>query len=137
MRLVIIKAAVSAVGTELRGLRTLLHDLRWFKATVIGVGVWAFATAAFAATVGVGAIGIDGLACARPGEMFPTLYDTDAGWDLWFNTPWTFTVAVVCIAVSMRCAQYIGLRTVKAIAYCSLPLQAWWWHGLLVLRECS
>ena len=87
--------------------------------------------------VPAGGLLFKGLACEQTGEMFPPLYDADIGWDLWFNTPWTFTVAVVCITVSMRWAHHIGLGTVKAVAYCSLPLQAWWWHGLLVLNECS
>ena len=49
--------AVSAAGTEMRRLRTLLHDHGWVKATLIGTSIWAFATAAFAATVGAGALG--------------------------------------------------------------------------------
>lgn len=131
-----VPSAVSAAGTELRRLRTLLHDYGWVTATLIGTSIWAFATAAFAATVGAGALAIDALACEHPGETFPQLYETVAAWDLWFNTPWSFAVAVVCLATSIQWAQLIGLRTVKAIAWCSLPLQASWWHHLLMLREC-
>lgn len=136
MQLVRLGATVSATTAEIRRLRTLLHDQGWFKATVIGLSMWVFATAAFAATVGAGAMAISPLACRHPGETFPTLYDTVAEWDLWFNTPWSFAVAVVCITASMRLAHHIGLRAVIAVAYCSLPLQASWWHSLLMLREC-
>ena len=137
MQLVKFRAAVSAAASTIGELRTLLHDCGWVKATIIGTAVWAFASAAFAATFGAGAMGFKGLACEHPGETFPMLNGVVADWDLWFNTPWSFAVAVVCIVVSMRTAQLIGLRTVTAVAYCSLPLQAWWWHGLLMLRECS
>ena len=137
MQLVKIRAAVSAAGSTIRELRTLLHDYGWVRATLIGLCVWSFATAGFAATVGAGVLGTDALACAHPGEIFPTLYDSLSSRDLWFNTSWSFTAAVLCIAVSMQFAHLIGLRTVIAVAWCSLPWQAWWWHGMLMLRECA
>ena len=133
MQLVRVSTALSAARSEVCRWRALLHAQGRLKAAVIGAGVWAAATAA---TVGAGSL-FKGLACEYPGEMFPTLYGTLSSHDLWWNTPWSFTVAVVCITVSMRWAHYIELRTVKAVAYCSLPFQAWWWHGLLMLTECG
>ena len=137
VQLVRVSTAWSAARSEVCRWRALLHAQGRLKAAVIGAGVWAAATAATAATVGAGSLGFKGLACEHPGEMFPTLYGTLSSHDLWWNTPWSFTVAVVCITVSMRWAHYIELRTVKAVAYCSLPFQAWWWHGLLMLTECG
>ncbi len=137
VQLVKIRAAVFASGSAIRQLRTLLHDYGWIKATLVGLCVWSLATAAFAATVGAGALGTDALACEHPGETFPTLYDSVPSWDLWFNTPWSFAVAVLCIALSMQFAHLTGLRTVIVVAWCSLPWQARWWHGLLMLRECA
>lgn len=137
MQLVRVRTALSAAGSEVCRLRELLHTQGRLKATAIGSGVWAFATLATAATVGAGGLGFRGPACEHPGETFPALYEAIAARDLWWNTPWSFAVAVVCITMSMQWAQIIGLRTVKAIAYCSLPFQAWWWHGLLILTECN
>ncbi len=136
----LVRAAVDGVAEFVKVIcrqRTLLHHQGRFKATAIGTGVWAAATAASTTVIGAGGLSFKGLACERPGEMFPALYDSAVGWDLWFNTPWSFTVAVVCITVSMGWAHCVGLGTVKAVAYCSLPLQAWWWHGLLLLNECA
>ena len=135
---VVVSAAVSAVRellSAVRELRTMLHDWGWFKGTVVGVVLWALASAAFAATVGVGALNFDALACEHPGEMFSQL-DHLPDTDIWFNTPWTFGVAAVCIAVSIQFAHLIRLRTVIAVAWCSIPWQASFWHGLLILREC-
>lgn len=143
LQLVKFRSAVSAAATAIREfvsavreLRTLLHNYGWFKATLIGTAIWAFTSAAFAATFGTGAMNISALACDYPAEMFSALRGTDAGWDLWFNTPWTFGVAMVCIIFSIQCAHLIRLRAVTAVAYCSLPLQASFWHGLLILPEC-
>ncbi|MXZ99182.1 MAG: hypothetical protein F4076_07055 [Acidimicrobiaceae bacterium] len=144
MQLVKFRSAVSAaasttreLASAVRELRTLLHTWGPVKATVVGVAVWAIASAAFAATVGVGALNFDALACDYPSEMFSALRNTTADSDMWFNTPWTFGVASVCIAVSIQCAHLIRLRTVIAVAWCSIPWQASFWHGLLVLPECS
>lgn len=143
MQLVRLRSAVSAATSAVRRLvsavdelRTLLHTLIWWKATLLGLCTWAVATVAFTVLVSSG-LTIKSVACDYPAEMFSQLGDTAVGWDLWFNTPWSFTVAVVAILLSMRSAQYIGLRAVKVVAYGSLPWQAWWWHGLLMLPECS
>lgn len=133
-------AAVSTIQqfvSAVRELRTLLHNYSWVKATFIGLCLWAFASAAFAATVGAAVLGTDALACAHPGELFPELYDSVASWDLWFFTRWSFAAAVVCMAVSMQFAHLTQLRTVIVVAWCSLPQQASWWYGLLILPECS
>ena len=130
-------AGVIETGSDLRA---RLRAQGRLKGSLIGVGVWALATWCSTATVGLGSVVVfRAQSCAEIGEMFPQLYDHDSGigWDLWFNTPWTFTTAVVCITLSMRWSHYIGLGFVKVVAYCSLPAQAWWWHGLLVLNECS
>jgi hypothetical protein len=137
MQLVRVASAWSAARSEVCRWRALLHAEGRLKAAVIGTGVWAVATAATAAIFGSGLLGFKGLACEHPGEIFPTLYDTLSLHDLWWNTPWSFTAAVVCITLSMRWAQYTELRVVKAVAYCSLPCQAWWWHGTLMLTECG
>jgi len=128
-----VRQLVSAV----RELRTLLHSWGPVKATAVGVAVWAVASAAFAATVGAGVLNFDALACDYPSEMFSALRNTTADQDMWFDTPWTFGVAAGCIIASIQCAHLIRLRTVIAVAYCSLPWQVSFWHGLLVLPECS
>ena len=112
----------------------MLDELSPLRAAVLGIGLWVAGTAA--STVAVTAIALAlPQTCEHPGKTFPALYETLDDWEHWFNTPLGFTAASACMAASMLLAHIIGSRTVRTIAWVSLPLQATLWHRLLMLTD--
>jgi len=126
------RAAPARVVSGVRQARTQMQaELSPLMLVVAGTLLWLFGTAATTATIAV----VTGLllpVCEHPGETFPVLYETLADWKQWRNTPVGFTVAVVCMVVSILLAHSFKSRIVCVIAWLSLPLQANFWHGLLL-----
>ncbi len=129
------RAAPARVVSEVRKARAQMHeDLSPLMLVVAGTLIWLLFTAS--SSVGVLFV-VDILfrTCEHPGETFPVLYETLADWKQWRNTSSGFTAAVVCMVVSILLAHSFKSRIVCLIAWLSLPLQANFWHGLLLITD--
>ncbi len=129
------RAAPARVVFEVRKARAQMQaELSPLMLVVAGTLLWLAGTAASTATIAV-ATGLLLPVCEHPGETFPVLYETYDHWEQWMNTPVGFTTAVVCMVVSILLAHSFKSRIVCLIAWLSLPLQANFWHGLLLITD--